>query len=65
MYNPTCNLNHVHGISKLSNYTFFFQIATENAGSSGEAGSVVMVTFTSFVAVRIFHAHGNRHFPLG
>lgn len=60
------NLNHVHDISKLSNYTFFFsQIVTENAGFSGEAGSVVTVTFTSFVAVQIFHTLGNRRFPLG
>lgn len=44
---------------------FFFQIATENAGFSGEAGSVVTVTFTSFVAVQIFHTLGNRCFPLG
>lgn len=59
------NLNHVHDISKLSNNTFFFQIATENAGFSGEAGSIVTVTFTSFVAVQIFHTLGNRRFPLG
>lgn len=57
------NLNHVHDISKLSNYTFFF--FSRLPLRTLQAGSVVTVTFTSFVAVQIFHTLGNRRFPLG